>query len=299
MQPFSVSLILAAAGNSTRFGSDKLGQDLGGRPLLLRSVELFTKRDEVRSIIVAAPPENMSEFRDRFGAQLSFHGVTLVSGGTIDRWETIRNALKAVPADATHIAVHDAARPATSDDLISRVFEAAKLHDAVIPALNVADTLKRVSEESVEAQQEDSIADSILGEDAEMSKAKGRFVQATVDRRNLVAVQTPQVFKADVLRRAYAQTDLSGVWRRRFCGRRRIWENCAQHERHVVELGDQRHLGPSESRALSSWTISSGRRWRRGTEQHRRERAVDASRQRLDQQPLRCCGQRHGNPAGR
>ncbi len=211
MQPFSVSLILAAAGNSTRFGSDKLGQDLGGRPLLLRSVELFTKRDEVRSIIVAAPPENMTEFRDRFGAQLSFHGVTLVSGGTIDRWETIRNALKAVPADATHIAVHDAARPATSDDLISRVFEAAKLHDAVIPALNVADTLKRVSEESVEAQQEDSIADSILGEDAEMSKAKGRFVQATVDRRNLVAVQTPQVFKADVLRRAYAQTDLSGV----------------------------------------------------------------------------------------
>lgn len=69
MESFSVSLILAAAGNSTRFGSDKLGQDLGGRPLLLRSVELFTKRDEVRSIIVAAPPENMTEFRDRFGAR--------------------------------------------------------------------------------------------------------------------------------------------------------------------------------------------------------------------------------------
>ena len=89
--------------------------------------------------------------------------------------------------------------------------DSASALKAVIPALNVADTLKRVSEESVEAQQEDSIADSILGEDAEMSKAKGRFVQATVDRRNLVAVQTPQVFKADVLRRAYAQTDLSGV----------------------------------------------------------------------------------------
>ncbi|MCE9618902.1 MAG: 2-C-methyl-D-erythritol 4-phosphate cytidylyltransferase [Planctomycetes bacterium] len=211
MDPFSVSIILAAAGSSTRFGSDKLGQDLGGRPLLLRSVELFTKRDEVRSIIVAAPPNNMQEFRDRFGAQLSFHGVTIVAGGTIDRWETIRNALKAVPAEATHIAVHDAARPATSDDLISRVFEAAKRHDAVIPALPVADTLKRVNEEVVEAEKEDAIADLILGEDADASKAKGKFVQSTVDRKNLVAVQTPQVFKADLLRRAYQQTDLSAV----------------------------------------------------------------------------------------
>jgi 2-C-methyl-D-erythritol 4-phosphate cytidylyltransferase len=211
MDDFTIGLIVAAAGTSTRFGADKLGQDLGGRPLLLRSVELFTKRDEVRSIVVAAPPERLQEFRDRFGAQLSFHGATIVAGGTIDRWETIRNALQAVPADVTHIAVHDAARPAASEALIARVFDAARRHPAVIPGLSVADTLKRVDEQAVEAEPEDAVADLILGEHADASKAKGRFVQSTVDRRHLVAVQTPQVFRADLLRRAYAQKDLSQV----------------------------------------------------------------------------------------
>ena len=54
---FQIGVIIPAAGQSTRFGSDKLGQDLGGRPLLLRTVELFTRRDEVRCIVVAAPPD--------------------------------------------------------------------------------------------------------------------------------------------------------------------------------------------------------------------------------------------------
>jgi len=206
-----VCVIIPAAGASRRYGIDKLGQDLGGRALLLRTVELFTKRDEVRSIIVAGPPEDLDGFRDRFGAQLGFHGVQIVAGGRTERWETVRNALAAAPEDATHVAVHDAARPGASDELIGRVFEAAKVHAAVIPGLPVADTLKRVSEETVRAEEEDAVADLILGESAEAASAKGRFVQATVDRGNLVAVQTPQVFEIGLLRRAYAQPDLSGA----------------------------------------------------------------------------------------
>lgn len=187
------------------------GQDLGGRALLLRTVELFTKRDEVRSIIVAGPPDDLDAFRDRFGAQLGFHGVQIVAGGRMERWETVKNALAAVPNDATHVAVHDAARPGASDELIGRVFEAAQVHAAVIPGLAVADTLKRVSEETVRAEAEDAVADLILGESAEAATSKGRFVQSTVDRANLVAVQTPQVFEIGLLRRAYAQADLAGV----------------------------------------------------------------------------------------
>lgn len=206
-----VSVIIPAAGSSRRYGMDKLGQDLGGRALLLRTVELFTKRDEVRSIVVAGPPGDLDGFRDRFGAQLGFHGVQIVAGGRVERWETVRNALAVVPEDTTHVAVHDAARPGASDELIGRVFEAAKVHPAVIPGLAVADTLKRVSEETVRAEAEDAVADLILGEAAEAATSKGRFVQGTVDRTNLVAVQTPQIFEIGLLRRAYAQADLSGA----------------------------------------------------------------------------------------
>ena len=205
-------VIIPAAGRSRRFGiGDKLSQDVGGRPMLLRTVELFTRRDDVAAIVVAAPPDELDEFRTRFGTQLGFHGAKVVAGGTIERWETVRNALAAIPGDCTHVAVHDAARPAASEELVQRVFDAARVHDAVIPGDPVTSTLKRVSEETVDAEQEDAVADAILGSFAETTKIKGRRVTGTVPREHLVAVQTPQVFRAELLRRAYAQGGLEGA----------------------------------------------------------------------------------------
>lgn len=212
MSEFRVGVIIPAAGKSRRFGGgDKLAQDVGGRPMILRSVELFTKREDVTAIVVAAAPDELEEFKARFGAQLGFHGAKVVAGGTVERWETVRNALAAVPEDCTHIAVHDAARPIAPEEMIARVFEAARVHDAVIPGDPVTATLKRVSAQQVDAETEDAVADAILGDLGEATKVKGRAVEATVPRENLVAIQTPQVFKASVLRRAYAQADLSGA----------------------------------------------------------------------------------------
>ncbi len=179
--------------------------------MILRTVELFTRRDDVTAIIVAAPPDDVDEFRTRFGSQLGFHGAKVVAGGKTERWETVRNALAAVPEDCTHIAVHDAARPAAPEELVARVFEAARVHGAVVPGDPVTATLKRVSEESVDAETEDAVADAILGDFADSTKIKGRQVVGTVSRENLVAVQTPQVFRADLLRRAYAQPNLAGA----------------------------------------------------------------------------------------
>jgi len=192
---FRVSVIIPAAGSSRRYGVDKLGQDLGGRALLLRTVELFTKRDEVRSIVVAGPPDDLDGFRDRFGAQLGFHGVQIVAGGRVER---------------THVAVHDAARPGVDDALLDRVFAAAAVHEAVIPGLAVRDTLKRVGERLVAGGEDDAIADAILG-DAGKPQSSAKVVEATVDRRNLVAVQTPQVFRRELLLEAYAKGNLDGV----------------------------------------------------------------------------------------
>ena len=207
-----ITVIIAAAGLSRRFGEqDKLAQDLGGRAMLLRTVEIFTKREEVGGIIVASPPEDFDAFKDKFAATLGFHGARIVRGGTVDRWESIRNALAEVPETATHIAVHDAARPGVSGKLLDRLFAAARTLPAVIPAVDVAGTVKRVSPEVTEVNEdEDAVADLILGESSRSTIAT-RTVQATVDRVNLVEVQTPQVFEASLLRRAYAQEDLAGA----------------------------------------------------------------------------------------
>lgn len=208
-----ICVIIPAAGKSERFGStDKLAQDLGGRPLLMRTVELFTKREEVSSIIVAAPPDTIDEFRNKYGAALGFHGAQIVSGGRAERWETVKNALSVVPDDCTHIAVHDAARPAVDKSLLDRVFEAGRTLDAVIPAVSITETVKRVSDDETDVadNQDDALADAILG-DVGRPSIPARQIMETVNRCGLFIAQTPQLFKADLLRNAYAQDDLSSA----------------------------------------------------------------------------------------
>lgn len=221
-----VSVIIPAAGFSSRFADalgregiagggvetrSKLDEDLGGRPVLQRTVELFHKRDDVAQIIVAGPhePAAWEAFRLRHADKLAILGVTLCRGGKTHRYETVKAALAEVRDDATHIAVHDAARPATPPDVIERVFAAAAKFDAVIPAVEVADTLKRVSEQA-EAAAEADLADAILGTSPDAGP-KARRVEESIDRTRLVAAQTPQIFAAALLRRAYEQANLTST----------------------------------------------------------------------------------------
>lgn len=207
-----IAVIIAAAGRSTRFGaSDKLAQDLGGRPLLMRSVEAFSQREEVTAVIVAGPPEGFEAFRDRYAATLGFHGARVVEGGRRERWETVANALAAVPDDATHVAVHDAARPGVTGALLDRLFDAARALPAVIPAVRVDATVKRVAEQPHEiGGDDDAIADAIFGDTGRVRTAAWPVIE-TLDRRGLMLVQTPQVFEAGLLRRAYDGEDLAGA----------------------------------------------------------------------------------------
>ncbi|MEM1167347.1 MAG: 2-C-methyl-D-erythritol 4-phosphate cytidylyltransferase [Planctomycetota bacterium] len=206
-----ISVIIPAAGGSTRFGDrDKLAEDLRGRPVLNRTVELFAKRDEFQSIVVAGPndPATFDAFKFRFGDTLGLLGATVCRGGTGERHKTVRAALEHVPDETTHIAVHDGARPCTPREVVDRVLDAIHQFDAVIPAIPVTDTLKQLSEDDV-AGEVDPL-DAILG-DAGKTNAGFQSVQATVPRDRLVAVQTPQVFEASLLRRAYEQDDLSST----------------------------------------------------------------------------------------
>jgi 2-C-methyl-D-erythritol 4-phosphate cytidylyltransferase len=219
----NIAVIIPAAGASRRYlesakseGIDaprqKIDEDLGGRPLLQRTVELFNKHPDVAVVIVAGPadPAAYESFKERHGDKLGLLGAKLCQGGVNHRYETVASALKLVPENCTHVAVHDAARPCTSPELIERVFQAAEAgHAAVIPAVDASDTLKRVSAETVAAKKADPLA-AILGDDSS-SKSQARTVEQTIDRTRIVYVQTPQLFTRDLLTRAYAQKDLTST----------------------------------------------------------------------------------------
>lgn len=211
-----IAVIIAAAGASTRYAAagavrHKLEEDLGGKTVLHRAVELFSKHDLVRHIVVAGPadPDEFAAFKLRHGDRLSLLGATVVRGGPNHRYESIAAALAAIPESATHIAVHDAARPCLAPETLDRIFDYAAQHDAVVPAVDCADTVKRAASTGEPALRDDDPVAAILG--ASPNPEKLRVVAETLDRTNLVLVQTPQVFKADLLRAAYAQKDLAST----------------------------------------------------------------------------------------
>ncbi|XVJ59502.1 MAG: 2-C-methyl-D-erythritol 4-phosphate cytidylyltransferase [Tepidisphaera sp.] len=221
-----IAVIIAAAGASTRYsqasgnasgatggiGRHKLEEDLGGKTVLHRAVEVFSKHDDVKHIVIAGPHEEeaYAEFRRKHGDRLGLLGAVIVRGGKTHRYESVAAALAAVPASATHIAVHDAARPCLDPRLLESVVEMARTHAAVIPAVACADTVKRVRvTDEPRAVDDDPIA-AILGASPK-SGEKLSVVEETLDRSSLVLVQTPQVFRAELLRRAYAQKDLSST----------------------------------------------------------------------------------------
>lgn len=253
----NIAVIVAAAGASRRYtGSgglrSKLDEDLGGKPVLQRSVELFSKHDDVRFIVVAGPGDDaeFAEFKSRHADRLGLLGAVLVKGGKTHRWETVKAALTAIPAEVggeviTHIAVHDAARPATPPEMIERVFNMAAQHSAVIPAVDVGDTLKRVAESDAPSKAADPLA-AILGASTESEKL--RTVEATVDRANLVAVQTPQVFEADVLRAAYNQTDLGSTDDAGLV--EKLFETEGKGNKVVIAQGDARNIKITRSSDL-------------------------------------------------
>lgn len=216
-----VAIVIPAAGGSTRFaqaaagaGRSKLDEDLGGRPVLHRTVELFANYDHpdlrLGPIVVAGPADSeaFDAFRSRHADKLAILGVTLCRGGASHRYETVREALAHVGDGATHVAVHDAARPCAARELLDRVFETAKRYPAVAPAVPVGDTLKRAAPEPIADDAPDPLA-AILGV---AGRGPDLFaVECTVPRAQLHAAQTPQVFEASLLRRAYAQPDLAST----------------------------------------------------------------------------------------
>ena len=127
MGPFAV--ILPAAGKSSRFGDPKqkkIYAELDGRAVWLRAVEPFVNRDDVGQIILAIAAEDRELFERRYRASVAFMNIKVIEGGA-ERSDTVATALEVRQTrTAIRIAIHDAARPCLSHELIDAVFAAAR-----------------------------------------------------------------------------------------------------------------------------------------------------------------------------
>ena len=169
--------VLVAAGSGERLGADrpKAFAALGGRPLLAESLERLERSGWIDAIVIVAPP-GWEEPTILLAEELVASKVASVVVGGATRAESVRNGLEEVDPRALVVIVHDAARPLLDEAVLDRVLAPlAEGWDGAIPGLPLADTVKRVD--------------------------RGQIIE-TVSRDDLMAVQTPQAFRADVLRAA-------------------------------------------------------------------------------------------------
>jgi len=183
----SVWAVLAAAGRGERLEAErpKAFAQLRGRPLLAESLERLEASGWIESIVVVAPP-GWEEPVILLAEELGCGKVVASVAGGETRADSVRIGVGEVAADAAVIVVHDAARPLVSPELVERVVTPlSQGWDGAVPGLAVVDTVKRVGPD-------------------------GAIVE-TVPRGDLVVVQTPQAFVADVLRRALASESASAA----------------------------------------------------------------------------------------
>ncbi|HXS95760.1 MAG TPA: 2-C-methyl-D-erythritol 4-phosphate cytidylyltransferase [Candidatus Limnocylindrales bacterium] len=183
-----VAVILPAAGLGTRMGrapAEKTGTSrkqfmlLEGSPILLHTVRKFAASDRVSEILVAVRAEDIPWVEEMLGAEFARGRVRVVEGGN-SRQESVQNALAALGGGVDLVAVHDAVRPFIDIETIHKVFDEAAESGAAILAVPVVDTVKQVSRGT--------------------GKVK---IRATLPREKLVLAQTPQVFRHDLLARAF------------------------------------------------------------------------------------------------
>ncbi|GAC1573730.1 MAG: 2-C-methyl-D-erythritol 4-phosphate cytidylyltransferase [Candidatus Dormibacteria bacterium] len=160
-------------------GEDKLWADVAGRPLVAWTLDAVAAAEIDGPLVIAAPRRRWDPLRALHGARAQ--ELRLVEGGA-RRQDSVRAALGAC-TEVEWVVVHDAARPLASRDLFASVLAAAESSGAATTALALVDSVKRVA---------------------------GEHVIATLDRRDLVAVQTPQAFRRELLSEAHARALAEG-----------------------------------------------------------------------------------------
>ena len=170
------TVLIVAGGKGLRMGSDLPKQFLpiGGKPVLMHTIEAFHHFDRTMKIILVLPQEQQTYWQELCAKHSFVIEHTVVDGGET-RFHSVKNGLACVNSGL--VGVHDGVRPFVSPEVIKRCYELAAIKKAVIPVSGVVETVRHITETGSE----------------------------TVSRNDYKLVQTPQVFDAELLKQAYAQ----------------------------------------------------------------------------------------------
>jgi 2-C-methyl-D-erythritol 4-phosphate cytidylyltransferase len=167
--------ILVAAGKGVRMGTDKLFLEIASRPVVAHTWKNFNDAkcvDEIILVVREGMQEKFSALAKKFHFQKSFN---IIVGGA-ERQDSVWNGLEALSPETEIVAIQDAARPCTTEELISATIEAARKTGASVAAQQITDTIKE--------------------------SADGKIISRALDRSKLWSVQTPQTFRMEIIRRA-------------------------------------------------------------------------------------------------
>ena len=170
------TVLIVAGGKGLRMGSDLPKQFLpiGGKPVLMHTIEAFHHFDRTMKIILVLPQEQQTYWQELCAKHSFVLEHPVVDGGET-RFHSVKNGLACVNSGL--VGVHDGVRPFVSPEVIKRCYELAAIKKAVIPVIDVVETVRHITETGSE----------------------------TVSRNDYKLVQTPQVFDAELLKQAYAQ----------------------------------------------------------------------------------------------
>lgn len=178
--------IITAAGSGTRMGGSVKKQflELGGIPILIRTLDKFFASEVIHSIIVTAPEEDIDYCEELIRQYFEDSDKPwLVIPGGIERQDSIFAALQQCPDSVQYVFIHDAVRPFITEDLLQDLYEIVQKDKAVIPVARLKNTIKSI---------------------------QGDYIGETIPRNNLVQVFTPQVFSLKLIRATYEKAYQEG-----------------------------------------------------------------------------------------
>lgn len=164
-----IPVIVVAAGSSTRMGKNKMLMNVGGLPVLVRTLKVFQNCDGISNIILVASKENLLEYQKLRDSYMLTKVTDITEGGS-NRQESVLCGIKCLKESDETVLIQDGARPMVTNEIINRVICGLENYSAVTPVVKVKDTIKQIDENGV--------------------------VIKTVKRDDLVQVQTPQGVKA-------------------------------------------------------------------------------------------------------
>src|SRR5215831_5363649 len=192
--PMKVIVIIPAAGLGTRMAPagkknapSKQFFEINGTPIVIHTLRVFARNQQVTQIVVALRKNEMERFRQQLEKESLSAKVQIVEGGE-HRQESVANAisqLNAAPDDV--VLVHDAVRPFVDDEIIANVIHDVERHGAAIAGLPAVDTIKQVER-----------------------AAEGAIITSTIPRERIVQAQTPQGFRYELIKRAFDSAAADG-----------------------------------------------------------------------------------------